>query len=545
MENTILGPLVRSYQQAKQAILTRFTSLIPEIRDYSEANPFIRMVSVFSALFELINLYIDNQVKESIPITASLYKSALIHARNKDYRVKGPIPSTVKVTLIISGLTADITIPSYTTVTCKSGVVFYTIDSVLIVAGTTKIDIECMEGERQASQSFTFDGNTSINLGLNVAEGSVRVEVDSVAYTFVDTFAFSNFEDKHFSTRILENEQTLVIFGDDANGLLPSLGSAIVADCNITRGSLGMIAPYDVSSIDLSGVSLPSGASISIYNAEPSTGGFDSEDIRSIIRKSIYHETTKRTAVTDTNYSQLAMLVPGVIRAKHDFKCGKTVPIYITTSGGLPTATLLKRVVLYFKTRKMVTTFIECKSAGIAELVLTIDVKASPDELNSAVRQLVIDRLVAEYAEENQDIKNSINLGDIYEIVENTKPQVIKSRVKVFNLRPAAIKGNDAYPNLLWERLTMQGSTQLSTWKIQFTGAGYKLLRNNQFIGNYLIGVAYTLPDLYLKVLANGYAVNDYYTFTLYPYNEDIDIQDMSIAVALAENLTINVTGGI
>ena len=71
--NEWLTPYQRSFNSIKTKIISTLRNKIPEMTDFSEGNIFIIIVSIFSAIAEVIHYYIDNMAREAFLPTARRY----------------------------------------------------------------------------------------------------------------------------------------------------------------------------------------------------------------------------------------------------------------------------------------------------------------------------------------------------------------------------------------------------------------------------------------------------------------------------------------
>lgn len=97
LTNPWVGYLDRSYQQVKVSLLTRLGTSNPEITDYSESNPMIIMIDMFSGLLEDVNYYIDQMAREAFLETAEEYVSIIRLIKPLDYRVHLSYPAGVNL----------------------------------------------------------------------------------------------------------------------------------------------------------------------------------------------------------------------------------------------------------------------------------------------------------------------------------------------------------------------------------------------------------------------------------------------------------------
>lgn len=63
--NNWLNPFQRSFNDIKSTLISKLRARVPEMSDYSEGNIFILIISIFSAIAEVIHFYIDNMAREA------------------------------------------------------------------------------------------------------------------------------------------------------------------------------------------------------------------------------------------------------------------------------------------------------------------------------------------------------------------------------------------------------------------------------------------------------------------------------------------------
>ena len=109
--NPWLTPYQRSYQQIKAKLIDDLKNIKGPsgetlITDYSEGNLLIMIISLFSAIAEVIHYYIDNMSRETFFGTARRFDSLVKHGELVDYHAHGAVAPTVDV-VISRPLTSD------------------------------------------------------------------------------------------------------------------------------------------------------------------------------------------------------------------------------------------------------------------------------------------------------------------------------------------------------------------------------------------------------------------------------------------------------
>jgi hypothetical protein len=120
LQNTWLRYFDRSYQQIKEQALTVMQFRVAEITDHTDSNPFVKALSIWSAIAEMMGYYIDNSAREAHLDSCRLYKSGISHARRADYRVKGKLAGVITAEFTLEAPKAEaFTIPAGTLITSQ------------------------------------------------------------------------------------------------------------------------------------------------------------------------------------------------------------------------------------------------------------------------------------------------------------------------------------------------------------------------------------------------------------------------------------------
>ena len=548
--NPWLNYVDRDYDIIKSAIVTKLqnvTTGIPEITDHSQSNPFIRRVSIWAGIAEMLGYYIDNKGRESFLSSARLFNSIYKLANQYDYRIRGKIASTGEVKITLNANTSsDIIIPAETQFSTDEGLIFTSLNNVTILTGSDEAIVSVRQWEKiPISNVGTTTGNQNqiIVLSENVADNSVRIKVDGIAYLNVETFSLQISNDKVFRQQLNLDGKYSFQLSDGINGFLPVAGKIIEAEYFETTG-LNVGATLITNLV--TPLTLPAGISIKkITNEQATTNGKSSESIADLKKFIPLSLRTLYRAVTRQDYIDVTKLAPGVINAGVKYRCAKTVDVYIApVGGGMATSVLLNDVAEFLDLRKMITTFINVYGAGLVYVEHKIKVRALPTYYNSEVEASVLANLEEHYSNENQKIGGVNYIGNIYQIIEDTKG-VESSDLELLRPVPAALPQNPAQVYLDWNRQQTQSSS-LARYRIQFVNTNdYKLFRNNTFLGTYSVGLTVTTTDLVFTINTAGYVPGDVYNFQTYLSVGNIKLNEPSLLSYDLQYISIDVIGGI
>lgn len=550
LDNPWITYIQRSYQQTKAAIIEKLKNPItgiPEITDHSEGNIFIKMISIWSGLMEMVGYYLDNRARETFLLVQRRFQSAARLAKQYDYRIRGASAATVDLKFTLNAIAGiDVTIPEGTEVQTKSGVRFFTVAELIITAGL-------LEGEVSGKQwvqvvaSVVAVGDGTIDqvheLEDGIIDGSVEVAVDVIDYAPQDTFGFSEFDDPHFIAGLNTDANMQVLFGDGINGKVPDTGLDISIGYYTSSGLGGNVAANTITEI-IDTITAPVGISVSVTNGNPASGGADQEGLIKLQRNIPISLRTRYRAVTRQDYIEVAILALGVSKAGLIFDCGKTVDVYIVPDGGGDASqALLDATQIWLDERKMVTTEIRMFSAGEVTILYGITIYILKNFSITLVSQAVKDALVEFHSTDNQDVSGAIFLGDVYQVVEGVDG-IDKSEVMIMSPVPEALPSTPTTPALVWERTLQDGNTETIEWKIQFTTTSlFNLHRDNIFIGSFPINTVIAQPEIIIKIIGT-YTAGNIWTFKTYNTFGTIILDEPSIAITSDSDITLKTIGG-
>ena len=544
----------RTYQQIKDRVITVLQYFVPEITDHTESNLWIKMIGIWAGLTEHLNYYIDNAAREVFLPMMRQRVSALKMAQTFDYRVKSANSASVDVTFYLNEESVNNTIiPVGTMLAAEDGMPFRTITSCIIVGGEK-------EGKAQAVQQTSVISailgvsNGSINqqyrVGLRVADRFVDIHVGPLLWEFVETFAYSNPNNLHFTTFSNERDETIVKFGDGINGKAPEAGSNILADFYETIGSAGNIAAGSIQTI-VSTLTVPNGVSgspvvVTVNNLKQSSGGTDIESLADLQKKLPLSIRTLNRAVTFDDYRAIAMLVQGVKDARIGFKCGKTVDVYIIPEGGgTASQTLLDMVHdAFYDDTRMVTTEVRVLPASEIQVNLDVTVTALKSFSRTSVEANVRNDVMNYINEGLREIRGRLEIGNLYEVMEASQG-VDFSKVNSLNTIPfpRIVYGER---DLICQIDILSGSFGTIRWTLQFTVANdFVLQRNGIFAGIYLLNTWIEKEEFRTRILPGGYEHGDTWEFYTYTYGDSIHLEEVAVLRLMNENFKIIMQGGV
>lgn len=551
MENPFLSYTDRSYNQIKQAVLTRLPIYAPEITDLNESNPLIRLVSILASVGEMLGYYLDFQAREGFAPYARLWQSAIRHAHSYDYSVAPPQPATVQLLFTFQGdgsAFAGTTIPAGTVVQTTGGIQFRTIQTVVVPASslnTIPVAIDAIQqGASVTTALGTSDGTASQVFVLPATAGAVVVFVSSVAWELVESFAYSIPGDQHVIQTANVQGQSIIQFGDGIAGGIPALGAAIDVSYFPTLGATGNVESNTLTQI-VTPFTVPAGFTVSVTNQSRAVGGTGVEGLQSLQKRIPAFLRTQKNAIKRKDYTDVALLNPRVEQAAVQYNCGKYVELYITpVGGGIATDALVASVQAFIDLRRAITTKVTVKPAGQVQMQIQAIIRVRANYRQSDTLTAVRNALIAAYDSARQTIGGTIHLSDAYQAIETTEG-VESSTITAFVPRPYArrLAGTNT---LVWTVALQPSSTASHYWRIIFTSAtAFQLLKDNNFQGSFSVGAPIALPEV-IFTIAGTYSTGDQFEFYTYPFAAtDIDLLEMSIPVVLSADVALVGIGGI
>jgi hypothetical protein len=543
LQNPWVGYLSRSYQAIKQSIFSRVKNNAPEITDFSESNPLVILIGMFSGIAEMLGYYIDNMARETFVSTNRRFASAVKNTKLIDYRIKAAIPSAVDLLITLKdasnndytlGVGETETIPIGTKINSINGFQFLTIADLILVEGESSGIVGAQQKTSVPNSTIGVtngSNNQKLSLGTSYMDGTCSLLINSITYLLQDTLGRSGPTDYHFIVDIDIDGIAYATLGDGTNGFKPASGLTVKATYYTTRGLLGNQNPDTIQNLN-SVVTLNFADHIDINNTLASDGGTGYEDIDRIKRSAPLSIRTLNRAVTKQDFVDLAKLAPGVDKANLFFDCGKEIEIYISpVGGGIASIPLLLSTEQFLNAYKMVTTFLTVKPSGETYIGLDILATAKFRVDGVTTKTDIENALVEAWSYSNSDVNKAVRLSDIIALIDNLEKVDYLNISKLYQI-PYARPQNSYYP-LIWIRQVNAGSIAKHTWNIIWDGANMRLYKDHVFVTNIPLSTPYTDSDniITFNITAAVPMIGAEWEFITYPYNEDIELDDYTIPI--------------
>lgn len=545
LNNPWVGYLQRSYEQIKVSLINRLVVSNPEITDHSESNILIVIIGMFAGLIEHLNYYVDNMAREAFIDTARFFSSMVRLVRMLDYRIKAKIPASVTLTISLEdgsgnlqAATGPAFIPAGTVISTSDGVQFRLTSDVNIAIGDTQVTVGASQYTLIASTSLgntTGASNEVFIIGTNYVHQSIAITINGDIWSEQTTLGLSGPTDRHFIVDIDVDGNAFVQFGDGTFGMIPPTPYAVLASWRNSLGASGNLISEGTITSWASPPTVPGVTAVLISNVLKPSGGSNYEGVESMRFRAPLSLRTLDRAVTPQDYEDIALLAPGVAKAKVKFCCndGSCIKVYIgPNGGGIAQIPLLNSTYAFICGRKMVLDPICVLPAGITPVPVTVEVNARVGVDPVPLQTDVLNQLNTYFGYDSNNINRGIFESDIYRRVDELY-NVENLNILIITTRPYARPYNHIN-ELTWIRIVTQNSDSTLDWKIQYQGSNmFGVWKNAVWQGHATIGVPFTDADNIIEftVQLGVYAVGNTWDFRTYPYGENQLITDFSVPV--------------
>jgi hypothetical protein len=351
----------RDYEGFKASLLDYAARKFPQWVPGSEGDFGVLLIELFSYLGDSLSYYGDRLQQEAFLPTATQRLSLLQIADLLGYTPSNGVPASGTVTFQTSNPGPAVLVPAGTQVVTDyiesiDGPITYETDSDILVAkngGTATVPV---------TQGVT---RTQVNIGSSsglpvqefrlpdvpVINGTVQVYVDDVdsltEWTYITYLVDADPEDRVFTTFLDDSGATWVRFGDNLNGAIPTNQLTLYATYRVGGGAVGNVNPAVVNAIassNLPGVTIGQNSNGDALSSAM-TGGADAETNDQIRANAPRIFRTQDRAVTLQDFSDLALTLPGIVRANAVASTYTSVSVYVIgADGGQPNTQTLNTV---------------------------------------------------------------------------------------------------------------------------------------------------------------------------------------------------------
>jgi hypothetical protein len=422
----------RDYPSIRQDMLNQIPLKVPEWTDLSVNDFGVAILELFAYQGDIMSYYGDRIANEAYLQTATQRANVLTIAKMLDYIPGGNIASQVALNVVNGSGTTQV-IPAGTQVTTATGDVTFETLSALTLTNATNGNVTAAQGLTVSGEALgQSDGslNQDFTLFQNpVIDGSVKVFVNAgsgaVQWTYIEHLIDGTPSSQNYTLYTDASNVVHVVFGDGTNGAVPPTSSAITVTYRVGGGTSG-----NVGANTLVRFATSVAAGVTVTNQSAAAGGGDLETLDSIRANAPRSLFSLNRAVTNADYSQLALRVNGVAKANAVSAVYSSVTIFIAPVGGgglLPdgvTATTQfantqTAVQNYFVGKAPNSTTVTVSNPAYVPITVTLSVQVLPNYSQDTVRQGVISALNSYLSFDNVSFAQRLTLSDIYSILMN------------------------------------------------------------------------------------------------------------------------------
>jgi len=347
--------------------------------------------------------------------------------------------------------------------------------------------------------------------------------------------------------KMLEDGAMYVEFGDGVNGAIPVSAQVIYADYQSTEGPEGNASKDTITTIDTTLVT-PSIDHLSVTNAGDGYGGREIEGIEEIRRAIPIALRTLNRAVTKKDYEDVAILSSDIRAARVVWDCGARVEMYLVShGGGNPPQSILDATKTFVEARSLMTIELACYPSGETHIRGEVSIVGRFRALASVISTKTYEALQELYNPYTSTINQDIRLSDIIAAIDNITEVDYLSLDSIY-AQPYLRPSNPAAA-MEYSIVVLAASTIETNWSVKYDPAGdalepYFIYKEGNFLVKMAAGTTETSVGDLLNVTITSCAdmvQDDTWAFVVYPYNQDINLNDLSIPIIGPDDFTINV----
>lgn len=389
----------KDFTALAQSMLNYASTIMPNWNTTSEGDLGVALVELFAYAGDILSYYGDRISQEAYLPTATQRLSLLNIAQLLGYTVSNGAPATGTVTFQTANPGPAVTIPDGTQVATS----FQVASDAPVIFQTTQVATCPANGGTATvtvSQGITYSmvpiGTATGLPGMvlqipqtEVIDGSVSVFVQSVAgsqqWSYTQYLIDNGPDDMVFTTFVDSSGITNIEFGDNINGLVPSVGLVVWATYTIGVGAAGNQAAGVVGTLvdPIDGLFVPVLGDGVTYNSSAMSGGADPESNDHIRANAPQSFQTQNRAVSPADFQALALNVPGVTTASAVANHSTSVSLYVLgPSLQAPGQGLINNILAYFADKTLAGVTLSVATPSL----IPIDVGSSGNNMTLQVQ---------------------------------------------------------------------------------------------------------------------------------------------------------------
>lgn len=426
----------RDFDALRADLIGLVRSRVPSWTGDDPSDFAVAMIDAFSYMGDTMSYYIDRAANESSLSTATRMQTVLDLAALFGYTPAGPTPAMVQLTFRnVSLESVDIPVGTQVSAPLALGpyteVFFEVIQSATGVVPGASVTLWAVEGKTvntdvpgQIANDKPLPTKIGVSTGYvnqehliseaGTVSGTVKVYVGQQASFTAWKYAENLMEfgpyDQVFTTRPTTSGNLKVVFGDGVNGAIPANGELISATYRTSVGVAGNIQANhpNVAVSFIPGLSQALINSLTVSVPYSASGGADADNVIVLRNKLKRFISSRRRAVTASDYENLATATPYVSQAKLVASSPANVTLRVQTANdgsatpgiesGVPTKqwySTADYITRYLDDKKPIGTTLVVSPPVYVPVHLGLSVVAKPGYRNRDVKLDVAKRLLA------------------------------------------------------------------------------------------------------------------------------------------------------
>jgi hypothetical protein len=452
------------YTSLRRSMLELARESLPEYTDLTENDLGVLLIELFAYASD-ITLYYQTRIAENLfPETSDEPEALLQLLRLIGYELMPPAPARVDLRIGVDpAIAAPLTIAAGEpfTATLTDPVVFETVDAITITPGQLTapdpetnlrhyFPIPVVQGRTELREPVAnADGSPNqlyLLLQKPVVAGSIQVFVQEpggeTRWHETATLGTSTPADRHFVVQRSVDGSAWVLFGDGTNGLIPPKGAPIAATYRVGGGPQGNVAAGTEFTSQVNAIK-------EVRSPRAAAGGTTSESTDRARRVAPRLFRTQERAVTEDDYRDLLLQVPGVGKAQAVVAGWNDIVCYVAPAGVVtePSDLLKRDVLAYLEPRRMTTTTLTVVGPIAADIYITATISAQPYFYAGDVKRAAEEAVGAYLSFDEVKFGQQVYLSKIYDLIQSL-PQVASLNVTEFSRKPDKSLAPDGVINL-------------------------------------------------------------------------------------------------
>lgn len=309
-----------------------------EYTDYINSNFGQALIDIIAYPEQSLMWYLNRRVSDLYFPTALTPSAISKIARTLGYKSKGASSAEVSVTVSLTEgpYSFPVTIQKGFQFNGPNGTIWEYRGNVPVIyaPGETVKTFNLSQGFT-VTNNFVSSGDNnqifqlrSVSAGKYVDATSVVVTVNTIEWDEYNVIPFQNID--AYETNLVASPP-FIKFGDSVQGNIPEEGASIVATYFVTDGFRGRIISGGITGPVVQLVAQFQTIPLTISQPNPSVGGNDPEDIRSITVNAPLFQRTQDRAITKGDYDFLANQFVNVARADAKIVRGVSGDVFLNT----------------------------------------------------------------------------------------------------------------------------------------------------------------------------------------------------------------------